>query len=104
MEDVITLISKTTDAWNMFRESDTSHFSDLAFTPVRPGSSSILLLNIDSYIKDLGNMCRDIQDQKQRLETLERQVSTAIMLALTTCFPPPPLEQIPMFKYIIVFR
>jgi len=73
MDNVVSLITKITDTWTIFRAADTRHFSHLDETPGQSGSPYMLLHKIDSHITNLGVMCRNVESQRKRLKTLEEQ-------------------------------
>ncbi|KAH8904486.1 hypothetical protein BR93DRAFT_149680 [Coniochaeta sp. PMI_546] len=57
-----------------FSEHDRDRFFDFPFTS-EPDSPDRLLSGIDGHMRELGNLCRDVQTRKQFVERREREIS-----------------------------
>ncbi|KAK3692167.1 hypothetical protein B0T22DRAFT_435486 [Podospora appendiculata] len=77
LQQIITLLSKTVDAWDTFKEGDMGYFSGLEplGSTERSGSSSRLLLTIDKHISEVRDLRKEVEAQRQLLESLEREVT-----------------------------
>jgi hypothetical protein len=73
MDNVVAMITKTTDAWETFRATDAKHLADLKTAPGHQGSPNMLLRKIDTHMTNLGTMCTEVEAQKRRLKTLGQQ-------------------------------
>ncbi|KAK4446233.1 hypothetical protein QBC34DRAFT_150748 [Podospora aff. communis PSN243] len=70
MDNVVARITKTTDAWNSFRE----HLAEITTASGHQEYPNMLFRKVDTHMTNLTAMCGEISVQRQRLENLWKQI------------------------------